>query len=316
MINRHSDNYLLTAWNLHTKQKISQRLERIPLIAVKIVEDKAVIAPEPPDYWEYPYSATFYVWDLSSNRVQSIFRQGPWRLWLFHLAVAENVLVTFEISWHKYPPEVLQTKWATATGEVIENRVFHLSLPLPVGCHPPVRPSHISGCDPCRTVGHKTVAYLFFDKSNPVSPVLLHLEYDYIVDQLTVRRWITSQSVSKETLSHNFAHLTQNLLYLFDSETPQLVVYNANAATTTSAVTGHPVRARGNRLIRARKTSSKATLQQTMAGHAYSSHYLTYLHVFGDRKVFGWANTSGVQLWFFNPKFAPNPRKDWSEEWS
>lgn len=31
-----------------------------------------------------------------------------------------------------------------------------------------------------------------------------------------------------------------------------------------------------------------------------------YLNVFGDREVFGLANRAGLELWFFNPDFAPN----------
>ena len=49
-------------------------------------------------------------------------------LWLWHVDLNENTLLTFEIDWNTHPPEVQHTKW-TITGQLLERKDFRLSLP-------------------------------------------------------------------------------------------------------------------------------------------------------------------------------------------
>ena len=66
-----------------------------------------------------------YIWDLSTDRIYKIDNMGS--VWLWHMDVDDNTLVTFEISWSKQPPRVQQTKW-TLTGRLLERKHFSLSL--------------------------------------------------------------------------------------------------------------------------------------------------------------------------------------------
>lgn len=69
-----------------------------------------------------------YVWDLSSNLVRKIGIDDFSDPSLFHLDADRDVLVVFQVNWKKYPPEVQQTKWMWKTGELLEKKLFLLSL--------------------------------------------------------------------------------------------------------------------------------------------------------------------------------------------
>lgn len=133
-----------------------------------------VLAPEPEvDLW------SIYVWDLGLDRIQEIGSFTDLRLW--HLDVTEDVLVAFEINLLKEPAEVCQTKWSTMTGELLDRKAFHLELPaglVPVDLYDYV-------CNNgSNTYGHKSVCQLLFKTEDRV---IIHLEYDYAVDRLSVR---------------------------------------------------------------------------------------------------------------------------------
>lgn len=272
-------NYL-TAWDIHTTQRFRQRIALKCPHPYKIIDDKVVISND----------ASIYVWDLSLNHVQKIGSFS--RLWLYHVDAAKNILVAFEIDWSEEQPEVQETKWVTTTGDLLEKKTFYLSFPA----GQPAKWNYDKGFDPYHTFGYKTVTNLFLEIATPAATFL---EYDYAVDQLTVR-WIDCEAIYKEALCHGSAYPSRNLVYRYDSETCNVVIYNA----TTGTVTLHPVQFGPNRMNWARSSSIS-----TPRGRATRDNYVPrYLRVFGDREVFGLANRSGVQLWFFNHNFAPDPR--------
>lgn len=266
-------NYL-TAWDMHTKQKFSQRIP-ISGALYTIVEDKVVIAPKPE-----PYGSPIYVWDLGTNCVQGIGKFNNLILW--HVDGPTNVLVAFEVNWLRRPPEVWQTKWTITTGQRLERKlVFH----LPFGARPSDRSWVRSGTDlsrPYRTYGHKTVIQLYFETSEKHTTV--HLEYDHAADLLNTRVIHSVPLVHKEISYTCSAYLTPNVVYRFSSKKPQVAVYNATAGTAIL-----------HKILPLRGDPTNIDTSD-----------LPYYHVFGDREVLGFSNANGAQLWFFNPKFAPD----------
>lgn len=65
------------------------------------------------------------VWDLRSNQVNEIGSFSDNSLCLFHVDAYENVVVTFEIKWEEYQPEVKQTTWSL-TGELLRWKQLRL----------------------------------------------------------------------------------------------------------------------------------------------------------------------------------------------
>ncbi|KAL1990134.1 hypothetical protein VTN49DRAFT_5973 [Thermomyces lanuginosus] len=221
-----------------------------------IYAQRMVLAPEPEvDLW------SIYVWDLGLDRIQEIGSFTDLRLW--HLDVTEDVLVAFEINLLKEPAEVCQTKWSTMTGELLDRKAFHLELPaglVPVDLYDYV-------CNNgSNTYGHKSVCQLLFKTEDRV---IIHLEYDYAVDRLSV-----------------------HLVYRYSSESGQVAVCNSNTRT----VTLHPVQLPDSSPDQELQTSRNANLSFT----SWTKDF------FGDREVFGLLSQAGVQLWLFNPSFAPD----------
>lgn len=103
--------------------------------------------------------------------------------------------MAFEIAWSKQPPEVQQTKWTTTTGQLLERKTF--SLLLPADCPCTTEWAYSWRSDPCSTYGHKPVTRLF--RSND-DPDIMHIEYNYTVDQLSVRRIHCVESMDRKTV--------------------------------------------------------------------------------------------------------------------
>lgn len=229
-----------------------------------------------------------YIWDLRQNHVQGIGNFT--NLSLYYMSATENVLVAFESVGRDQPTKVQQTKWNTTNGQLLEKKVFHLQLPA--DC--PRR----SFTDPnfCRIYNHKSVACFVesFDRF-----AVTCLEYDYTVDQLSVRCTNRAEPIrdSKRKGGICFTRLTGSIEYRYLQSKCQVAVCDAAAGK----VTLHPVQVKDDRIIRIRSLSNPTP---------YDPCYLSYFETFGDREVFGLANHYGVQLWFFNPSFAPDPL-DW-----
>ncbi|KAL1995419.1 hypothetical protein VTN49DRAFT_1606 [Thermomyces lanuginosus] len=213
-----------------------------------------------------------YIWDLRRNHVQKIGNFS--RLSLYYVSAIENVLVTFERVGLDQPPKMQQTKWKTTDGQLLEEKVFYLHLPADCPKRYFISPSF------CRISSRKSVAYFmeYFDNL-----AMMCLEYDHAVDRLSVR-------CANDDLA-------RNIVYCYFDGTRNVAVCDAAAGK----VTLHPVRFRGNRIIRIR------TVSNSRPRDPYNAAYFT---TFGDREVFGLANKHGIQLWFFNPSFVPDPR-DW-----
>lgn len=269
----------LTAWDLHTKETIAQRiLSFVHLFTV--VEDKVVVTAPQPEGDSFPV----FVWDLSSNRIQEFGSFAYLRL--CHLDATENVLVAFEIDLMKQPAEVRQTKWTAATGQLLDKNIFYLELPAGLD---PVDPYEYVRTDCCITYGHKTVTQLFFETNDYTT---IHLEYDYAVDRLSVQCIHCAEPINNWVWYSRSAYLTRDLVYRYSVETGQVTVYNANTRT----VTLHQIQLLDN--------SSNPELHQSQKAGIPSMSWTK--DVFGDREVFGLSSQAGVQLWFFNPKFAPD----------
>lgn len=243
-----------------------------------------------------------YVWDLSSNHVQEI-GEFTYFIELCHLDVQENTLVVFEAVWETNPLEVHKTKWSTTTGQLLEEKVLHLPLPAD---GPLERSSTDRGR--FRIYGSKSVAHSIW--SNKDSKVWFYLEYNHSVDKLNVRSIHCCEPPGLHYYEVSGARLTRDLFYSFSRKKADYVaVYDAS----TGKATWHSVRVSTG-------TSPRSIPEQSWEESVpYWSEYAYYgfpnkYEVFGDREVFGFAGTHGVELWFFNPDYVPDPR-DWKWLW-
>ncbi|KAL1993727.1 hypothetical protein VTN49DRAFT_2396 [Thermomyces lanuginosus] len=97
--------------------------------------------------------------------------------------------------------------------------------------------------------------------------------------------------------------LTQTLVYHLIEKPRQVAVDEA----TTSMVTRYSFRLRAGGVIR---TGTSTHSLRNRRGAIWRRIRKRYLRIFGDREVVCLADRTGVELWFFNPNFAPDP-KDW-----
>ena len=276
MIDRGLECYELTAWNIHTGQKLNQRVPHEFFPRCSITEEKVVLAPIP-----QPSSHPLYVWDLSSNHVQKI--NGFSHLWLTHIDAAENVLVTFEIIWTKQPSEVRQTKWTATTGWMLERKIY----PLPISSDG--HDGRFYACDYGGSFGHKTVSQIFFGTNEYAT---LHIEYDYVVDKLNVR-WIhAADPFNKNVRDVYSTYITPYLVYRWEHRTGPTATYNVS----TGLATQH------NRLSLDERVDPPR-FYDDFPGMDFCRQVVP---AFGDREVLGRAGSGGIQLWFFSPKFAPD----------
>lgn len=264
--------YDLTAYDLHYERKINQQLP--PGFSLDaIVEDKVVFRSQDTLF-------SLYVWDLSSNHAQHI---GSFlNLDLYHVDSASNELVTFNVDWFKRQPEVRQTKWRIATGQLLARKTFHLPLRK-------MGPS-LPGIDQCHTKGSRTVNQLFFltdffyDWFQSI-----YLVYDHGADELSVK-WRRTEddidSISTKT------YLTPNLIHLWNWNSGRVNAYNVPAGT----VAVHNVREQCS--------SWTCVLREWCKDWADDQPPVA---ISGDREVFCFSNEIGIELWFFNPNFVPDP---------
>lgn len=285
---RFSGYYDLTAWDIHTKQKL---IQQIPTFCVlyTIAEDKVVIGFE---FIAQPRPV--HVWDLSSNHIQEIGNFSY--LVMCHMNSADNVLVAFEIDKWKQPPQLRQSKWTTA-GQLLEERTLHVPMLADYRLNLTFPLSRNS----CRTYGRKTVAQLFFDghlhSVSGTKYVAMHLEYDHIVDQLRVR-WVhrTSNSNAAKTPPIN---LTPYLFYRRTMKDGQTVIYNAATGTEANLSTQ-------SLDIQGASGGSLGSLHCGKLEVGIGQYHANLLVHFGDREVFGLGTDDGVHLWLFNPSFPPS----------
>lgn len=245
-----------------------------------------------------PQPTPIYIWDLSTDDIQEI---GSFcELWLWHMDVDENVLVTFEIDWDKYyPPEVQQTKW-TLTGRLLDRKHFHLPPPGrrvdEVGFPPGgLSPNH-------RTFGHKTVTQLFSRTDDKLT--MMDLMYDYAIDKLSLR-WNDEALPIETTDSTEFCELiiphmiTPYITYQWIHHLNRFDICNAADGT----ITLHPYQLD----IREVRTCDKVipnSRPRARFGTELSEQ--PRMLPLGDREVFALVSYDGIQLWFFNPNFVPN----------
>lgn len=197
--------------------------------------------------------------------------------------------MAFEINYLNGPPAVLQTKWSTTTGELLEEKMI-FRLPTPAN-----RPTGFVDSEPCRTYGHKTVSQLLFETDKYST---LHFEYDNAVDRLDFR-WINcAESTNREIQRSASAYLTPNLFYRLSTMTGQVAIHNTSAGIINLRT--FPLLAT---YVMRLGASSSWIRQQWQGATPFDA---PFLHVFGDREIFGFSNAIGVQLWFFNTDFAPD----------
>lgn len=187
-------------------------------------------------------------------------------VWLWHMDAHENVLVTFEIDRNKRPLEVHQTK-LTLTGQLLDKKHFSLSVSG-------------RGLDDSKLIkdirpfGRKTVTRLISMDED----VMMELMYDHAVDKLSFR-WIDHLLPPKTTeLSRLCEMLTPHVSYQWNSDLNGFHV--CNTANGTSSM-----------------HSYQADIREVTPSEKQP---------FGDREVVGLVSPDGIQLWFFNPNFAPD----------
>ncbi|KAL1976750.1 hypothetical protein VTN31DRAFT_3032 [Thermomyces dupontii] len=115
----------------------------------------------------------------------------------------------------------------------------------------------------------------------------MHLEYDHAVNRFRARWHRTADSLDKVDYK---AHLTPYLIYFWNWRTGDIAIYNATIDTVTQHQT--------------HKLDSSSSLDAMDPLDPPYEHL--QIEIFGDRKIFGMADKSGVELWCFNPNFVPD----------
>ena len=212
-----------------------------------------------------------YIWDLSADQIYRINNIGV--IWLWHMDVDDNRLVTFEMNWRKQPPMVRQTKW-TLTGQRLDRKQF----PLPLSASFRDRLSEKTRFrrqDDCvsHTFGHKTVTRLVSDQE---PNIMLDLIYDYATDKLSLRCVDHDASLKDNSFFNNPCPLlTPYISYQWDNQLGQLHVIN----TANGSSHMHPYQ----RDCREITDSGKVLM--------------------GNNEVLFLLSVDGIQIWIFNPNF-------------
>lgn len=236
------------------------------------------------------FSRPLSVWNLLSNEVHKISNCTPD---LFHADADENVLITFQIDWSS-APKVWQTKWSLTGGKVLHGKQFH----VPIDGHDPEyfrRYRRLRPVEPylvaMHTYGQKTVTLLSIQEDYRVLATL-HLIYDHTVDRLSIR-WINSSKcgyVDERIFYRSFGNLAPHISYHWDDHP-----YGArgqNAITGTTTVRPYKLN------IREVEICDKLGLPQPFSSPCKCC---------GDNEVCSMVDKDyGMQLWFFNPDFAPD----------
>src|SRR5690606_4935156 len=163
---------------------------------------------------------------------------------------------------------------------VLEKKI--VPLPAPAGLLRRV------GSGMSRTFGHKIVSQI----SSRDGLTTMHLEYDYFVDSLNVR-WIhAAESFDRNAHTVYFTYTTPYLVYSLFEITDAAVTYDSATGTATQHI----------------MLSFDARVDDP--SRSPDDFISRIIPSFGDREVLGWAGCGGIQLRFFNPKFAPDSQ-DW-----
>ncbi|KAL1976917.1 hypothetical protein VTN31DRAFT_3199 [Thermomyces dupontii] len=227
------------------------------------------------------------VWDLSSNQVHEIGSLR--RVWLWHMEVDRNELVTFEINWRKRPLKVQQTK-GTLTGRRLDRKHFHLSLPDRIQFPLPRLFSDQS------TFGHKTVSRLSSGECPEFA--MMDLMNDYTTDKLDLR-WIDRPMPLKTEYFDDLSRtLTPYISYHWNCRRNRLDICNAATGTTTM----HPYQLDRREVY----THKVARSYSRRPKHPPGSPALFALYVvscFNRHEHL--VSHDGIQIWYFDPKLEP-----------
>lgn len=275
---------LMTAWDLHSSELKGERtIYALPEL-YSIKEDKALIycvADEPPS----PIS----VWDLSTDHIQEIGSFHEPDLW--HVDLDKNVLVVFEIKWKEWPLEVQQTKW-TLTGELLDKKDFNLSLP---DCYADFASKRISVVFNCfsRAYGDKTITRIQSKRNGR----LMDLIYNQTNEELSVRIIDPSQLIMRNPYWNYCAFSTTDIIYRWNNSRGHVEIFDVVRRTsTTRPYRLHTQEGRIRELLALPGKKHESAIDSNG----------TFIVPFGDHEVFGLASNDGVQVWFFNPNFAPD----------
>ena len=276
----------IVAWNVHTAQKVGSRELSWSIVPVAtIAEDKVIIVPVDD---ERPIS----VWDLHSNQFHEFGSFHDLCLW--HADAGENLLITFEINWNMYPPEVQQTKWTLTGGEQLHQKHFRLSLE---GRRVSRKDLRQTFNDWYHTYGKKSVTQFFLGSDLRTT---VNLRYDHSADQLSLRWLLSSVPIADTTSWGRYTSVAPHIVYRWVQQLRGIAIYNATTGTTTV----RPYQ------LDIREVNSRNLMGAELPPPSHSPRlgYLarSSLKCFGDREVIGVASKDGIQLWFFNPDFKPN----------
>ena len=277
-----------TAWNIHTLQKRTLNPGFFPDPEGTCIEkDKMVM------FQASTQHSPIYIWDLSTDEVHEI--GGFCELWLWHMDLDENMLVTFEIDWDKHPPQVEQIKW-TLTGQLVDRKLFH--LPLSVDCVDEIGFPPGGLCPNRRTFGHKTLTRLFSRTDHKFT--MMDLVYDHAIDKL-VLRWSDKALPIKTTEAANLCGLV--IPYIITPYMTYQWIYTLNRLDICNA-------AKGTTTLRPYQLDIREVRTRDVFRNPQPHWILDPEHPrmlpFGDREVFGLVSYDGIQLWFFNPNFVPD----------
>lgn len=273
IICRDSNHHDFSAWNIHTKQKLSRRMPYNSGL-YKIVGHMVVITGS-----RLADRSSLYVWDLISNHIQRIGSFPD--LILCHVDAAENVLVAFETSLEENLTKVQQTKWAIMTGQLLEKKIIHL---------PTLTDSPISFRTGCITYGHRTVTHLPLVRD---VYSMIHLEYDHSVSLLSAR-WIDGAVLSEKKIAllKYPSSLSPSVTYRWTYEGGQVAVYNASTGFATLC----PIQFLGS--MEKPIIPERPDINEPVT--------IKPFFVSGDPEVLTLTDDHGVRFWFFNPEFAPD----------
>ena len=284
---------ILTVWDIHESRKLVGRFPEHPADlndVFYLFKDKLVVS-----YSTREGLWAVHVWDL---RLDSVREVGEFsNLNLLHVNTDTNVLVTFEINWKANPPEIQQSKWKLMAVELLERRQTLLSLPDHT-----IRAVNNGKILPrpgfCRHIlSDKTIAELFVEIDNRT--MHLHLMYDQAVYELSARwaEYPRSDFSRPDVMFGRIILPNPNLVYYWDEGFKMPAVYDV----TRGRADWSEEYSLDNRL-----TTDKSAKRIWFAASPVEQRHGTGIRLFGDKEVIGLAGPGGVEVWFFNPDFAPD----------
>lgn len=283
---------IISAVDIHTPQRWVGKQFPWPTYRVRITieKDKLVILP-----FSIDEAFPLWMWDLRSDRVQTIGSFISKDLDFWHVDADENVLITFEVNWDEHPLLVHQTRWTLTRGEVLDRKIFRLFLGgRRVSRRDIFLKSH-------HNFGRTTEARVRLKGCHTT----IFLIYDHAIQRLSLRWFDSTEPITDRAGQPGGGPCLAPLLkYGWMSEHKGIAVWNAATGTTTlhgyqldfREVSAH------KRLAAPLPPPSSDVWARRFAAFFMDS----CLSPFGDHEVFGMASDDGIQLWFFNPNFVPD----------